>query len=303
MISTTQKARIAAEVQKMAAKSSQKKVANEAGVSSALISQMINGNWDLISQDMWKSIQANLHFNFDWANADTTNFQMLRFYLQTAQQESISIAISEDAGRGKTHAYRHFKRNNENVVHLECKNIWTKKTYVKNLLMAAGIQPIGTVQEMVEKLIKHLKTANSPLLIIDQFDKLKDPQMDIFMDLYNDLDGNCGFVLSGVKALRKKILNGVNRDKIGYAELYSRIGRKFISLKPITLKDTKLICHANGVFDGQVVEYIYENCEGDLRRVKRDIEINQKQNLETLNNLEVIDPITISKDLKEMAEA
>ncbi|TLP81388.1 AAA family ATPase [Maribacter sp. ACAM166] len=299
MISTTQKSRIAQEVKLMASKSSQKKVANEAGVSSALISQMLNMNWELISQEMWKAIQANLHLDFDWQNADTANFQALRFYLQTAQQESISISISEDAGRGKTHAYRHYKRMNDNVVHLECKNIWTKKTYIKNLLMAAGLQPIGNVQEMVERLIKHLKTSHNPLVIIDQFDKLKDPQMDLFMDMYNDLDGNCGFVLSGVKALRKKVMNGVNRDKIGYAELYSRIGRKFISLKPIEVKDVRLICNANGVFEGDVVEYIHANSEGDLRRVKRDIEIHQKKNTASIKNIEVNDAVVVAPEQQQ----
>ena len=304
MVTTTQKARIAQEVKNLSSKSSQKKVANEAGVSSATISQMINGNWDLISADMWQIVQANLHLNTDWQNATTTNFQMLNYYLSYAQQEGISIAISEDAGRGKTHAYRHYKRHNDNVVHLECKNIWTKKTYIKSLLMAAGLQPVGNIQEMVERLIKHLKTSHNPLVIIDQFDKLKDPQLDLFMDMYNDLDGNCGFVLSGVKALRKKILNGVNRDKIGYAELYSRIGRKFISLKPITLKDVRLICNANAIVEPDIVEYIYANSEGDLRRVKRDIEIQQKQKMESIKSIKVNDAEVVRPEaMQEPVEA
>ena len=81
-----------------------------------------------------------------------------------------------------------------------------------------------------------------------------------------------GFVVSGVEALEKRIIKGVNREKIGYAELYSRIGKKFIKLAPITEQDLKQICNANGITDGDDVSFIYHNSEGDLRRVRRDID-------------------------------
>jgi DNA transposition AAA+ family ATPase len=113
---------------------------------------------------------------------------------------------------------------------------------------------------------------DKPLIIIDQMDKLKDAQMDLFMDFYNDLSGHCGFVLSGVPALKKRVLSGVNRDKIGYAELWSRVGRKFIELDKTSKKDVQLICEANGVKDAMVISEAYNACGGDLRTVRRHIE-------------------------------
>lgn len=287
MITTAQKARIAQEVARLASQTSQVNVANKAGVSNATISQIVNGNWPTISNDMWKALQVNLHLNFTWKSAETTNFILLRNYLTYAQTNSVSLAISEDAGRGKTHAYRHYARHNEKVIHIECQNYWTKKSYMKNIMAAAGLPQHGTLEEMVVKFIKTLKTWHQPLVIIDQFDKLKDPQMDLFMDFYNELDGYCGFLLSGVKALKKKVLNGVNRDKVGYAEMYSRIGRKFINLDPVTIKDVKLICHANDIMEPEEVQLIADKSEGDLRRVKRDIEIAQQRKVEAIKNLEV----------------
>ena len=65
---------------------------------------------------------------------------------------------------------------------------------------------------------------------------------------------------------------GCQRDKTGYKEFFSRIGSKFIPLDPISLKDVELICKANGVNDDEKIEEIYNLCDGDLRRVKRDIE-------------------------------
>ncbi|WP_394749515.1 AAA family ATPase [Spongiimicrobium salis] len=269
--------RIAQEVAAMSAKTSQAQVANRARVSPGTISQVINNNWQHISSDMFKSIQVNLKLDFSWKSADIKNYRVLRALLNNAQENSISIAISEDAGRGKTHTYRKYAKDNPNVVHLECANAWSKKSYMKHLMSAAGLSQIGTLEELVDKFIKKMKGMHRPLVIIDQFDKLKDSQTDLFMDFYNELDGYCGFVLSGVKALEKRVKNGVNRDKIGYAELYSRIGRKFIGLDPISMIDVRKICNANGIMDPDTVSFVYNNSEGDLRRVKRDIEIQQQR--------------------------
>lgn len=279
--------RIAAEVSRLAKKTSQVKVANQAGVSTAVISQIVNRKWATISSDMFRAIEVNLKLDFSWKSAEINNYQILYLLLANAQDNGISIAISEQAGRGKTHTYRKYMHANENVIHLECANSWSKKSYLRHLLAAAGMSQQGTMEDMVERFVKKLKTMHRPLIIIDQFDKLRDSQMDLFMDFYNELDGYCGFVLSGVRALEKRVMNGVNRDKIGYAELYSRIGRKFIRLEPITKPDVKKICVANGIMEPDLIDYIYSNSEGDLRRVKRDIEIYQQKNAV---NLEVNEP-------------
>ena len=103
-------------------------------------------------------------------------------------------------------------------------------------------------------------------------DKLKDGSMDFFIDFYNDLSGHCGFLLSGVPALEKRIKRGVKADRSGYYELWSRIGRKFLKLKPLTLSDVAKICAENGLTDTARIETIFDNCEDDLRRVKVDVQ-------------------------------
>ncbi|CDF80609.1 conserved hypothetical protein containing N-terminal Lambda repressor-like DNA-binding domain, putative ph age protein [Formosa agariphila KMM 3901] len=267
-----QKSQIANELTRLSRKISQKQIANQAGVSTALISQIINHNWALISDAMWRKIQVTLRIDPNWVTAKTSNYNLVYDLVKTAKDTSVSIAISDTAGKGKTHAYTDFERIHENVIYVECKNYWTKKSYIRQLLISAGLNSLGTTEELINRFIKHLKSLNNPLLIIDQFDKLKDPQLDLFMDFYNDLNGHCGFVISGVEALEIRIDKGVNRNKIGYAELYSRIGRKFIKLDPISYNDVDLICNANGITAPDEIDFIYQNCEDDLRRVRRDIE-------------------------------
>lgn len=266
------KLKIVEELKALSQKDSQNRVAKKAGISSATISQMINKNWDLIKDEMWRKVQVNLHLDFLWQTANTQNLQSIVQMLGGVQANSMSIAISQSAGIGKSHSYKYYTRQQKNVILVECKNYWTKRTYVKNLMSSSGLEVFGTTEELIERFIDYVKGLEKPLVIIDQADKLKDPSLDLFMDFYNELDGHCGFLLSGVPALEKRILKGVQKDKIGYCELYSRIGRKFIPLKKVSATDVEAICMANGIDDADLIDAIWIQCDGDLRRVKREVE-------------------------------
>jgi len=268
-----QKTILAEEVERLANKTSQVNVSHRLEVSNATISNIINGVHESISDAMWRKVQKILHIDFDWVTAHTGNYKLVYNLLSTAKSESISLAISDDAGKGKTHTYREFSCIENNVIHIECKNYWTKKAYIQQLLINTGVSSEGTTQELIKRFIEYVRGLDKPLIIIDQFDKLKDPQMDLFMDFYNDLNNQCGFLLSGVKAFEKRVLKGVNRQKIGYSELFSRIGRKFIHLKPLSLHDVELIAKSNGVVGDQQISYMYQNSDGDFRRIRRDIDI------------------------------
>lgn len=267
-----QKTLIANEIELLANKLSQQKVAIKAGVSAATINHMINKKWDLIKSDIWNKVQSSLKIELNWIHADTKNYKNFMNLLSGAQNHSLSIAIAMKEGRSKSHSYKRFERHNENVVYVECKNYWTKKTYVQALLRAAGLNSTGTVGELIENFIDHVRQLHKPIIIIDQADKLKDPQLDLFMDFYNDLEGNCSFVLSGVPALSKRMLRGVQRDKIGYRETYSRFGRQFITFPELEQVDVSAVCEANGIIDPDLKVEVFNECDGDMRRVRRLIE-------------------------------
>jgi DNA transposition AAA+ family ATPase len=271
-MNATMKREIANEVIALAKATSQNKVATKAGVSSATISQIRNDKWELIADEMWRRIKSNLNIATGWNIALTSNLKGITSLLSSAKQRKLSVGIAYNAGAGKSLSYKRFARTIENVIYIECRNYWSKKSYVKHLIKACGFKPFGTTEEMIETFLEHMKTLNDPLLIIDQFDKLKDPSMDLFMDFYNELEGACGFIVSGVPALEKRVVRGAQRDRIGYRELYSRIGRKFVKLDAIKLDDVKNICNANGVADKDEIKYIFNNSEGDIRRVRKDIE-------------------------------
>jgi DNA transposition AAA+ family ATPase len=267
-----QKKLIVNEIKRLVEKTSQKKLSTKAGVSNATISQMVNGKWALIADEMWRKVQVTLRIDTAWKTASTKNYNLIMDLLSASKRLHMSVGLSHDAGFGKSHTYKDFDRMNENVIYVECKNYWSKKSYIKNLLTSAGIEFFGTTEEMIETFISHVMGLEAPIIIIDQMDKLKDPQMDLFMDFYNDLYNHCAFFISGVPALKKRILKGVQRDKIGYREIWSRIGRKFIELDQTSLQDVRLICNVNGVDDEDLIHQAFNLCEGDIRRVRRSME-------------------------------
>jgi hypothetical protein len=111
----------------------------------------------------------------------------------------------------------------------------------------------------------------SPLLILDEADKLSDQVLYFFITLYNQLEDHCGIVLIATDHLQKRINRGLKLNRKGYKEIYSRIGRKFVELHGVGSTDVAQICMANGINDTKQIKEIYNDCEGDLRRVKRKI--------------------------------
>ncbi|WP_395049438.1 AAA family ATPase [Flavobacterium sp.] len=270
-MTTEQKQLLSKEVKYLSSLTSQNKVATKAGISSATISQMINGNWALIKDEMWQKVMVKLKIELNWNTAQTSNLEYIHKHLAMAKKQSLSFGIADKAGAGKSETYKLFAKTNPNVIYIECMTFWKQKSFAKALVTACGLDDFGTTEDLIEKFIDHVSGLKEPIVILDQLDKLKDTSVDLFIDFFNNLS-NCGFVLSGTPALEKRFRRGVNNDKTGYHECWSRLGRKWLKLNSATIDDVTKICQANGIDDIEDIETIFDNCDDDMRRVKRDVQ-------------------------------
>lgn len=253
---------------------SQNQLSTKIGVSSATLSQIKSGNFDNIADAMWNKIANGINFhNNDWQVAQTANLRKIFSLLTFAKENSATAALAADAGQGKTQAFDEFKARNKSTVHVvKCSGYWSRCVFLHEIGKAMGLDLTGTyTSESVEAITKHLSKQQKPLLIFDEVDKLTDNNLYFIIDFYNRLDGKCGIYLSGTPYLQQRLELGVRRNKKGYREIYSRIGRKFASLNPITRDDVTAICANNGI-DSSHAAPIFSGCDGDLRRVKRSIE-------------------------------
>lgn len=245
------------------------------GVSAATISQILNGNIELVAESMWTNIEKQLKGSTNtktWQIVETSNFKKLFRLFKDAQDHANVFGIVGDAGTSKSESVKQYKLEHENVFTLSCSEFWNKKYFLQELLQAMGRDYSGlTVSEMMNEAIQQLLKKDSPLMILDEADKLTDQVLYFFITLYNKLEDNCGIILIATDHLQKRILRGLKINKKGYKEIFSRLGRKFIELKGVNFTDVVQVCQANGIEDNLTIKKIWEDCEGDLRRVKRKI--------------------------------
>lgn len=263
---------------------SQNKAANSLrNVSSATISQILNDKWDLIADEMWRRVAAQIGFSTEgWVLVPTTVsntlYKLLADAQATEQGESEVHAIVGHAGCGKTATAQKYATENRNAYHLVCSEYWNRKTFLLELMEAMGLDSSGyTVNEMVRYIVKELKSQKCPLIIMDEADKLSDQVLYFFITMYNQLEDYCGLVLLATDFLEKRIKRGVQNKRKGYNEIYSRIGRRFIALQGNTYDDQAAICGANGLTDPRAIEKIIDGSESDLRRVKKLTKANIKK--------------------------
>ncbi len=264
----------------------------KAGVSTSYITAIKNNDYDKVSDATWRKLASKLGLKVEWNIAQTQNLKCFTDTIKWAKNNSESVAISDDAGCGKTTAFKYCSQTMDNVFLIECKNYWSKRDLVKNQLLALNVKVelSKTTSELIVEFVERLRKMHRPVVIYDQFEKLKEVQKDLFMDYYNDLDGTCAFVLSGVRALQKTELRGCRLDKVGYKERYSRYGSRFIIGKSITFEDVMNVCQQNGLTEDAIpkvlesiepkkrmsayqclINEITGDSKGDFRRVKRSV--------------------------------
>lgn len=241
------------------------------GVSATTVSQVLNGKWELIADEMWRTIGRQIGYDTrQWATVETEGYRRMTDVLRDAQRQSLVMAVVGDAGSGKSQAIKSYAGSHHDVITLSCSEYWNRKEFLSEMLQDLGVEPGGTtVAEMMREALRQLKKRESVLIIMDEADKLSDQVLHFFITLYNKLEDTTGIVMCATPYLKKRIERGAINNKKGYKEIYSRIGRKFIPMPVVNRRDVIAVCEANGVTDREEIERIYEDSEGDLRRVKR----------------------------------
>ncbi len=256
-------------------KGSQNKAAIALNVSAATISQIRNRNWDLIKDEMWRRIENGMGTTSnEWVTVDTKVYREFTEVLTDAKEEALVMAVCSDAGSGKSETISLFQQNHKNVFVLKCGDHWTRKHYLAQLLKALGMNYTGytRLNEMMEDAVGRILTLENPQIIMDEVDKLPDTVFNFFISLYNELEDRCSIILTSTDYLERRIKRGLNANKKGFKEIYSRIGRRFIKLSAIDEHDVLAIIAANGITQDSSIKRIKKEvkyADYDLRRLKR----------------------------------
>ena len=252
---------------------SQNQLARQLGISASHLINIRNGNFDLVSETMVRKVVSQLKMNLfqGWQMADIRNYTRILNICHHAKENSISRAIAFAPGTGKTYTLKSFSVNLSNVYYVECEEYWTKKVFLSELRKVMGIDdgPMS-IADQVDAIVEFLNQQKRPLVLIDEADKLKDSVLNLYKTMYNK--ASSGFVLAGTPYFKHRIDKGVRLNRMGFAEIFSRIGGEFVSLYPINSEDITKICQVNGVQDTIDIQEIINESKADLRRVKALVE-------------------------------
>ena len=277
MITTDEKKQISEQLRAYCEqKGSQNKAAASLnGVSSATVSKVLAGNWDTIADDMWRSIAGQIGAGKtaeEWQLVPTRAYKTMTFTLESAQRDALVMGVIGEAGSGKTEAIKNYTAGWRNVYHLVCSEYWNRRTFMAKVLQTMGVTYSGnTVADMMDTIVDTLKRKESPLIVLDEADKLSDQVLYFFISLYNQLEGHCGIIMTATRYLKARIEKGLRLNRKGYAEIFSRIGRKFVELPLLNSEDVAAVCVANGITEAKTINSIVDEADGDLRRVKRSV--------------------------------
>ncbi len=284
----------------IAALGSGEKAGVRCGCSGATISQVINGKWDAITDQMWHRIGTALgHRDRSWNIVPTQNSRTIEMVCGHAKTKSMWFAVSHRAGSGKTTALETFALANRASTFLIQAREWAKREFLLQLCRTLGIDTTYrmSLDELTQEVIVFFTSRPGSVLLIDEADKLKSPARRVLIPIYNACEGVMGVVIVGTDHLEKDLRNDVRLSRKGSDEIISRFGRKFIHLAGANERDVAAICQANGITDKKTIAKIFKEAEPvrrvtneggtmtqeevveDLRRVKRMVlrEIFTKQ--------------------------
>ena len=249
------------------------------GTSAGTVSNILNGKWENISEDMWRKVSDQVKSVGDkdggWQIVETQAFHDITLALRDAQDYKNVTWVVGEAGSGKTTTARIFGEENKEVFYILCSEDLHKGDFVREIATKMGIRTDGyTVRELWMTIQDELIQMDAPLLVFDEADKLIESVFQYFISLYNKIEDKCGVVFLSTDYIKTRISRGLRCKKRGYKEFYSRIGRKYFELEDTTPQDVFAICSANGLTDRKDIEEVIteaDGCEFDLRRVKKSI--------------------------------
>lgn len=238
-------------------------------VSGATLSKIMNGKWESIT-DAWRKV-ANWVGGEQWVDVPTGNGKRIHAMCSHAQALGITKAVSFRQGSGKSHNAKTYANSTPNVYYLEVEPHYTKKVFLQKLSIVMGLSPVGGISQLVDEIVERLNSLDNPLIILDEFDQLKDNVLVLFKTFYNK--ANTGIMLIGGLNFKKRIEKGANNAKQSFCEIHSRLGGEFLPMYEVEHSEIRAICEANGVYSQKEIQTIIKECKRDLRTVRSKVEM------------------------------
>lgn len=206
------------------------------GISASIYSRLKKGEVErIISDTQWLTIGRILDVQLKenkWKVARTVVYDQIEDSLIFCQQNSTSMILVDDCGIGKTYCAKHIIRTMKNAFYLDCSQCKTKQQFIRTLAKTVGVESTGKYIDVKSNLKYFLNLIEMPLIALDEAGDLDYNAFLELKELWNATSGSCAWYMIGADGLRAKIRRGIQNEKVGYREIFSRFSDEFISVTP-----------------------------------------------------------------------
>lgn len=241
---------------------SQARIAREADLSTATLSQFLGGSYGGNLQNVGRKLTnwikaldernstGQLPEGPEWVKTQTGD--KIIAGLRYAQMAGDVVLICGGAGVGKTKAIDRYRKSNPNVWHVELTPATgSVLTCLQEIALAMGLRDLTNSSAYLQRAIFAKARGTNGLLVLDEAQHLSVPALDQVRAI-ND-QTSIGLVLCGNERVYQQMSGG---NRAAYLDrLYSRIGKKIV-LKKATVADADAIIAAWGIEDTPCKEQI-----------------------------------------------
>jgi len=201
----------------------------------------------------------------------TRNLAIVHQACAHAARRRVIIGISSRAGYGKTVGLQTYRRTRGAVYYAHDKASSTKDALV-NITRASGLNGptyagIGTLRQ---RLVKHLRTIGSPLIVIDEADTIQFRTLEVLRGIVDELGS--GLVMAGIEGYLEELLT---EKKYGRRpeQLLSRVAAVVPLVAP-SHEEIQLIAGDYGVKGAREIDFIRRRAivTGGYRRARMILE-------------------------------
>lgn len=193
-------------------------------------------NYNAINEVSWMILAR--HYNVldesAWKTARTKAFVKIQAQLGACKKYGVWQMLCDRAGIGKSYAAVKYMQGNRNVFYIDCSEFPSKSDFIQCFAGQFGIEKTGSYNKLWRDVTNELLLLDNPLLILDEFGDCADAVVTLMKGLYNKANTGdrvlvgCYFI--GADNLKKKMEDGKRSKKPSYAEFWSRLNEKIVSL-------------------------------------------------------------------------
>lgn len=252
---------------------SQAKAAKAMGIGAATVSAVLKEDFGSVSDEMLRKIESYCTPSAEWVLVETGVYAELSQVLDDARRDCDYTWVIGAPGSGKTCTAEDYTSKHGNTYYVLCSLDMGKREFVEALSRAIGIYKVDrNLYKAMQEVVDKIRTKDQPLIILDEAEKLGNWFMSYFITLYNELEDKTGIVCLSSPQIETRMRRGIECNRRGFEETFSRLGRKFYALDATGVSDITSICRANGISSAHDIEEIIkstERCDLDIRRVRK----------------------------------